>query len=103
MAKASRLKLQTKLEELLGSDNVYYNPPESKKMAYPAIRYARKNIDLKYANNAIYAMKDCYEVVVISTSPDDPVIEKILAMPYCSYDRPYKANNLNHDVFTLYY
>ena len=31
---ASRLKLQTMLEEILGSRNVYFNPPESVKMKY---------------------------------------------------------------------
>ena len=36
--------------------------------------------------------------------PDNPVIEKILTeMPYSSYDRPYKTDNLNHDVLTIYY
>lgn len=103
MAEASRLKLQSKLEELLGSENVYYNPPESKKMAYPAIRYTKKDIDVRRASNTIHTTKTCYEVTVISAKPDDPVIEKILELPYCSYDRPYKASNLNHDVLTLYY
>lgn len=103
MAKASRLKLHNELKELLGSESVYYNSPGSEEMKYPAIRYSRKSIDTRYANDAIYSMKDCYEIIVISRMPDDPVIEKLLAMPYCSYDRPYKADNLNHDVFTLYY
>lgn len=95
--------MQTKFEELLGSRNVYYNPPETLKMVYPCIRYTKKTIDVKRASNVIYTQKTCYEVIVISTRPDDPVIEKIMALPYCSYDRPYKSNNLNHDVLTLYY
>ena len=33
---ASRLELQSKFEELLGSRNVYYQPPESIKMSYTA-------------------------------------------------------------------
>lgn len=100
---ASRLELQTKLEELLGSRSVYYNPPESQKMEYPAIRYTKKNIDVKRASNVIHTQKTCYEVIVISVRPDDPVIEKLMELPYCSYDRPYKASNLHHDVLTLYY
>lgn len=95
--------MQTKFEELLGSKNVYYNPPETLKMVYPCIRYTKKNIDVKRASNVIHTQKTCYEVIVISTRPDDPVIEKIMELPYCSYDRPYKSNNLNHDVLTLYY
>lgn len=103
MANASRLKLQSKLEELLGSKNVYYQPPESIKMGYPAIRYSKKDIQSKYANNAKYSMKDCYEVIVIDRLPDNPVNDSILSLPYCEFDRHYTADNLNHDVFTLYY
>lgn len=100
---ADRLDLQSLLEELLESRNVYYQPPESIKMQYPAIKFSKKRIDSRYANNAKYSMRDCYELTVISRTPDHPVIEKLLALPYCSYDRPYVADNLNHDVFTIYY
>ena len=98
-----RLDLQSLLEGLLGSRNVYYQPPESIKMQYDAIRYSKKNIRTMYANNSKYSMKDCYELVVISVKPDNPVIKKLLELPYCSYDRHYVADNLNHDVLTIYY
>lgn len=100
---ASRIDLQEKLEELLGSSNVYYQPPASVKMEYPAIRYFRKNIDKKSADNAAYKLTNRYEIIVIDRKPDNKVIEKLLALPMCSYDRSYKADNLNHDVLTLYY
>ena len=100
---ASRLELQSKLEELLGSGNVYYNPPESKKMEYDAIRYNRKDILSRYANDAAYSLLDCYEITVIARDPDHPVIKELLRLPYCSYDRPYISDNLYHDVLTLYY
>ena len=100
---ADRLDLQGLLEELLESRNVYYKPPESTKMQYPAIRYSKKSIQSVYANNSKYLMRDCYELIVISRSPDHPVIKKLLALPYCSYDRPYVADNLYHDVLTIYY
>lgn len=100
---ADRLDLQGLLEELLESRNVYYQPPESVKMQYPAIKYSKKNMQSVYANNSKYLMRDCYELIVISRNPDDPVIKKLLALPYCSYDRPYIADNLYHDVLTIYY
>ena len=100
---ADRLDLQGLLEELLESRNVYYKPPESIKMQYPAIRYSKKSIQSVYANNSKYLMRDCYELIVISRTPDHPVIKKLLALPYCSYDRPYVADNLYHDVLTIYY
>ena len=99
----NRLELQSKLEELLGSGNVYYNPPESKKMEYDAIRYSKKNITSRFANNAAYSFSKSYEVIVISRKPDPEVIDKLLSLPYCSFDRYYRADNLHHNVFTLYY
>lgn len=100
---ANRLDLQSLLEELLGSRNVYYTPPESIKMQYPAIRYSKKKIESVHADDSKYLMRDCYELIVISRTPDHPVIKKLLALPYCSYDRPYVADNLYHDVLTIYY
>lgn len=100
---ADRLDLQSLLEELLGSKNVYYQPPETIKMQYDAIRYSKKNIRTTYANGSKYSMRDCYELIVIAKRPDNPVIKKLLALPYCSYDRHYVADNLNHDVLTIYY
>lgn len=95
--------MQSKLEELLGSENVYYQPPENIKLSYPAIVYSKKRIEKKPANNTGYLFSYSYELIVIDKKPDNPVIEKLLALPYCSYDRPYKANNLNHDVLTIYF
>lgn len=100
---ADRLELHSVLQELLGSSNVYYQPPESIKMQYDAIRYSKKTIDSKYANDRKYSMIDCYEVIVISRLPDNPVIKKLLSLPYCSYDRHYIADNLHHDVLTIYW
>lgn len=100
---ASRLELQSKFEELLNSKNVYYNPPESKKMEYDAIRYIKKDIESRYANDAAYSLLDCYEITVIARKPDHPIIKELMRLPYCSYDRHYRADNLYHDVLTLYY
>lgn len=95
--------LQAKLEELLGSRNVYYQPPESLKMEYPAIRYDLSTIDSRYADNIKYSKNNRYEIIVIDILPDNEVIDKILDLPYSSHDRRYKSDNLNHDVITLYY
>ena len=98
-----RLDLQSVLEELLESRNVYYQPPESIKMKYDAIKYSKKNIWSNKADNRSYSMMDCYELIVIARLPDHPVIKKLLALPYCSFDRHYVSDNLNHDVLTIYF
>lgn len=98
-----RLKLHEILLKINGGKNVYHQPPESVKMAYDAIRYSRKNIQSRYANNVIYSKMNCYELTVISRDPDCPLVDKILELPYCSFDRQYVVDNLNHFVLTLYY
>lgn len=100
---ASRLQLQSKLEELLGTKNVYYQPPESKKLQYTAIVYSKSRFDGIHANDSMYLKNTRYEVIVISRLPDDPAIDKLLELPYCSYDRNYVSDNLHHDVFTIYF
>ena len=100
---SSRLELQALLEKILGSKNVYYQPPESLKMGYPAIKYSKSKIDTRKANNSTYSKLTRYDLIVISKLPDNPAIDKLLELPYCSYDRSYKVDNLNHDSLTLYY
>ena len=100
---ATRLELQRKLEELLGFKHVYYQPPENIKMEYPAIKYSKSNIQTRSADDRTYSKMTRYEIIVIDRKPDNPVIDELLKLQYCSYDRSYKAENLNHDVLTLYF
>ena len=99
----NRVDLQYKLEELNGNTNVYFQPPESKKMNYPAIVYSIDDIDTRHANDSTYITNRRYEIIVISKSPDPDIIDKLLELPMCSFNRSYKADNLNHFVFTLYW
>lgn len=98
-----RIELHNKLKELLGSGNVYYQIPPSKSMEYPAIKYSKNNLAITKANDSNYNTKTKYEIIVIDRKPDNPVIDKLLLLPYSSYDRHYVSDNLNHDVLTLYF
>ena len=100
---ASRLKLHEDLCGILGSRNVYFNPPASVKMQYPAIVYNRKDIVNKHANNGVYIQDDAYEVTVIDYDVESETVEKVSRLPRCSFDRNFKSDNLDHNVFTLYY
>lgn len=100
---ASRHELHEKLKKVLGSDKVYYQPSANVKMYYPAIRYKRIDVHMTHADNIPYHTTNCYQITVIDRYPDNPVIDKLLTWPYCSYDRPYVADNLNHDVLTLFF
>lgn len=100
---SDRLNLQTELETILGSRNVYFQPPSSVRMQYPAIVYSRKDIEKRSANDGVYQKLPSYEVILIDKNPDSKFVDKILELPYCSFDRHYESDNLNHDVFILYY
>lgn len=100
----SRLELQSKLEILLGTENVYFQPPATVRLVYPCIIYNRSNIKVEHADNMPYTMKKRYTVTVIDRNPDSVIGESILqTLPLCNYDRAYAADNLNHDVLTVYY
>lgn len=100
---ASRLDLQTELETLLGSRNVYYQPPASVRMKYPAIVYSRSNIENRHADDGVYMQSHFYELIVIDEDPDSEIVEKVSKLSGCRFDRHFTSENLNHDVFTLYY
>mgnify|MGYP003298287533 FL=1 len=100
---ADRLELQALLEDVLGSENVYFDPPENVKMNYPAIKYSRSKIDNTFAINSVYKQDLRYEVIAIYKDPDSDLPLKISRLPKCKHDRPYVSDNLYHDVFTLYF
>lgn len=100
---AQRLELQSILLGILGSENVYFQPPPSVQMAYPCIVYHRDDADTHFADNEPYKRKWKYQVTVIDRDPDSPIPEKVGALPMCVYDRFYAADNLNHDVFKLFF
>lgn len=100
---ASRLELQSKFEELLGSRNVYYNPPANITIKYDCIRYSLNGMQNTHANNNKYSKMKRYDGIVISKQSDPEVFDKILDLQYCSPGTPYKADNLNHYPFTIYH
>lgn len=100
---ASREKLQALLEDILGSRQVYFQPPESVRMSYPAIVYNRRPINNTFANDAVYKQANSYDITVIDKDPESGIVIKLSQLPLCRHDRHFKADNLNHDVFTLYF
>lgn len=100
---ASRIDLQSKLEELLGSRNVYYNPPSTLRMQYNAIRYSLSVSQATYADDRKYKNMNRYELIVIARESDPEVVDRLLELPYCSMGNPYKVDNLNHYPLTLYW
>lgn len=100
---ASRLILHEEFCTILETRNAYFQPPQSVQMRYPAIVYSLSDIRKLNANDRLYKPLTAYEVVLIDKNPDSELVAKIIALPYCTFDRFYTADNLNHWVFTLYY
>ena len=99
-----RLSLHAKLIELLGSNNVYFQPPETLKMKYPCIRYSKARPLVEHADTLGYFKKDHYELTVIDTDPDTEIPDRIIeSIPFSSIDRYYSADNLTHCSLELYY
>lgn len=98
-----RLELQTALESLLESGNVYFQPPPSKDMTYPCVIYKLDDADVKFAGNQPYSHVWRYQLTVIDPNPDTLIRSKVLAMPLVRFDRHFAVGNLNHYVFELYY
>lgn len=98
-----QLELQAKFEEILGSRNVYFQPPASVQMKYPAIRYELKDFQTKSANNSTtYIVSTGYECTLITREPDTEYLKQIFKIPYCKFGRYYRASNLHHYTFTIY-
>lgn len=98
-----RLELSALLHDTLGSDNVYFQPPETVKIKYPAIVYALDDIQNVHADDRVYLSHRRYSVTLIDRNPDSSLTDRLLELPMCRFNRHYNSDNLNHFVFTLYF
>jgi hypothetical protein len=72
-------------------------------MQYPCIVYTRDTADTRYADDIPYRRVKRYQVTVIDRNPDSEIPDKVAQLKLCRHARSFPANNLNHDVFDLYY
>lgn len=110
----TRLNLNNEFKELLGSDNVYFEPPESIRLKYPCIVYHRSYIETKPADNRNYLLNTEYTVTIIDTDPDSgefddsrglfSLVEAFLIhFPMAKHTNHRVVNNLSHDTFSLFF
>ena len=84
-----------------GDRHVYFQPPESVQMKFPAIRYELDDIDIKHANDRLYLKTPGYSVTLIDTKPNSRYVDLILDIPRCRFVTSYRADNLNHFKFHI--
>lgn len=101
MTPRPRTDLQTLLESIV--PNVYFKPPPSFKLKYPCVVYDRNTYSSTFANNDSYLRRTRYTLTLIDKNPDSIYINFIADIPYCQHTRSYIADNLNHDVYDLYW
>lgn len=100
---AQRLELQELLKSLLGSNHVYFQPPPSIQMNYPAIVYRRDFAETKFADDEPYDIVKRYQVTVIDRNPDSLIPGKVAQLPMCVFNRFYAVEGLNHDVYNIFF
>lgn len=97
----SYLDFRDLLIDASGLSRVYFQPPS--KLVYPCIVFQRDDKKDTHANNQIYNVMTRYRVTVIDPDPDSPIPGKISKMRYSSFSTHFVADNLNHDVYVIYY
>lgn len=98
---SNQTRFQSLLEELLGSDEVHFQPPANLTMEYPAITYEVDDIPPQYADNGIFLRTTTYTVTGIDYDPDSPVFQKLADFPRSRFDTRFSTEQLNHSVFTI--
>lgn len=101
-----RRLLQEGLELFLGSKNVYFQPPPNVMLKYPCFIYNRTSPFTMQADDTIYILRGHYSLTYI-----DPDVERCMDMQekllnffdHISVERSFVSDNLNHDVYNLYY
>lgn len=88
----------------LGAASVHFQPPPSVNLVFPSIVYRRKSTDTISADNINYKKHTLYQVEIIDADPDTDLVDKMLdKFSMCKHVNNFKSDNLNHDVFDLYY
>lgn len=82
---------------------MYFQPPPSTKMKYPAIVYGLEDIENVHANGGVYLSNPAYSLIYIDEDPDNSTVGRIAKLPLCRFKRHYRVNNLNHYAFTLFF
>lgn len=98
-----RLILQSKLESILGSENVYYQPKSTDRISYPCIVYNLDGTSPIWSNNGIHDVRRYYQVTYMDRRPDSPVVDKLIHFPYSRLNNSMRVEGLYHYIFRIYF
>jgi hypothetical protein len=100
---AERLELQALLSGIEGVKKAYFQEPPANMMEYPCIVYSVDNRNTAFANNLPYRSIKRYQVTVIDENPDSKIPDAVAALPTSTFSTRFKASNLNHEVYSIYF
>ena len=99
-----REELSKKLHDIIGNDNVFFQPPASDRIKYPCCIYELGRGATTRANNSIYNYVNSYQLMFIYPKHNEGIIKDVLnSLTLCSFEREYIADGLYHYVFNVYY
>lgn len=98
-----RLELHNALVNILGTDNVYYQPPETVKMNYPCIVYEHSRESTWHADDRPYKVDSIYMVTSIDKNPESETPDKIGLLRGAAFDRHFVSDNLHHYVYRIWF
>ena len=99
---ARRLALRSRILAATGIPNLYFQPPESKKLSYPCIVYGLSQIPAQHADNQPYRMAAKFTLTLIDRDAESVFVSCLANMKRTHFDRWFTADNLNHWVYTTY-
>lgn len=90
-------------ETIEAKPELYIQPPAGMQMSYPCIVINRGTGETSFADNQVHRHQKRYELTAIDEDPEGPWYDVLASLPRSRHDRSFPADNLNHDVFTLFF
>lgn len=81
---------------------VYIQPPTGKQMEYPCITITRDPGSTSFADNKAYRHQERYRLTGIKDDPEG-LYDLLKELPRSRHERSYPAENLTHDVFSIFF
>lgn len=98
----TRAEMQTLLEDVLDSPNVYFQAPPNTGMKYPCIVYRFVTFNIDRADNQPYLVTGRWEIHHMYKSIKNDLKEKfVFSVPFCSFDRRLVTDGVYNDYYTI--
>lgn len=98
----TRDEIQSMLEEILGSKNVYFQPPTNTSIKYPCIVYKFVRFNVTPADNKPYLVTGRWDIHHMYKNPKNDLKEKfVFEVPFCSFDRRIVTEGVYNDYYFI--